>query len=227
MALTDDSSVAIDHTRARRAVSPEQRMHEFHTARLNVAAVQPFGAPALRDAGPEAGEETALKRARAEAVDFVVKAFAAVDKNVALAEKARVVNEKNRAETERALRDAEAQLAAARRMREEAECELASARQRSEKVLSEARAEGDRLVGAALARCAAEADATRRRLADALAPVRDLVGLAGATIDAFVGASAAQDTAAVETVDVRDGATAVAKAGITRLHVLASPVEDD
>lgn len=242
MALTDNTS-ALPGFAARAGTtgtSPEQRMNQFHTERLTGPMTHPFDERrsvedrSTRYRGssneePEAQDDTALKAARAEAVEFVVKAFAAVDKNIALADKARLSQEKNQAMTAKMRLDAEKALAAALQMREEAERDLTDARARSEKIVADARAESGQLLEAARARCQAESEIARRQLTEALAPLRDLVGQAGATIDAFVKSAAEKD--ATETIDVRDtavtGARDTSQAGEPHLRVLVSPIEDN
>ena len=242
MALTDDTSALPGFT-ARAGTSPEQRMNQFHTERLTAPVTHSFDERRSLgdqrrlderrsvDERPDSDDDTALKAARAEAVEFVVKAFAAVDKNIALADKARLLHEKNQAMTARMRLEAEKELAAALQMREEAERNLSDARARSEKIVAEARAESDQLLDATRARCKAESELARRQLTEALAPLRDLVGQAGATIDAFVRSAGQGDPVATETIDVRDtaviGAQETNRVAEPHLRVLVSPVEND
>lgn len=242
MALTEDTS-ALPCFTARvenSGISPEQRMNHFHTERLTGPVAHPFDerraaedrSPDYRsslDARPAVPDDTALKTARAEAVEFVVKAFAAVDKNIALADKARLLHEKNQAMTAKMRLEAEKALAAALQMREEAERDLTDARARSEKIVADARAESDQLLEATRARCEAESEIARRQLTEALAPLRDLVGQAGATIDAFVKSAGHEGPVSTETIDVRDtavtGTPDANHTGSPLLRVLVSPVE--
>ena len=243
MAPTDNTSAlpAFAARAATSGTSPEQRMNQFHTERLTGPVTHPFDERrSIEDRStdhrsssveePETQEDTALKAARAEAVEFVVKAFAAVDKNIALADKARLLQEKNQAMTAKMRVEAEKTLAAALQMREEAERDLTDARARSERIVADARAESGQLLEATRARCQAESEIARRQLTEALAPLRDLVGQAGATIDAFVRSAADKDPVATETIDVRDAAVAGAQdtsqAGEPRLRVVVSPIED-
>jgi len=243
MALIDDTSArpAFIAGAGISGTSPEQRMNQFHTERLTGPVTHPFDrrrsvedrspdSPRSLDERPDTHDDTALKAARAEAVEFVVKAFAAVDKNIALADKARLLQEKNEATTAKMRLEAEQELAAALQMRKEAERNLADAQARSEKILADARAESDQLLETTRVRCQAESDLARRHLTDALAPLRDLVGQAGATIDAFVNSAGHKEPAVTETIDVRDaavnGSRDASHAGETHLRVLVSPVED-
>lgn len=241
MALADDTSAPPSST-ARAGTSPEQRMNQFHTERLTAPVTHPFDerrsladqrrldVPRLEER-PDSDDDTALKAARAEAVEFVVKAFAAVDKNIALADKARLLHEKNQAVTAKMRLETEKELAAALQMREEAERNLTDARARAEKIVADARAESDQLLDATRARSKAEAATARRQLTEALAPLRALVGQAGATIDAFVKSGGQPEPAATDTIDVRDaaviGAQRTSHAGEPLLRVLVSPVEDN
>lgn len=242
MALTDDTSAPASFT-ARPGTSPEQRMNQFHTERLTAPVTHPFDERRSvgdqcrlderrpLDERPVTHDDTALKAARAEAVEFVVKAFAAVDKNLALADKARLLHEKNQAMTAKMRLEAEKEFAKALQMREEAERDLTQARARSEKIVADARAESDQLLDATRARCKAESATARRQLTEALAPLRDLVGQAGAAIDGFVKSAGQEEPDTAETIDVRDAAVIRAQetshAGEPRLRVLVSPLEDD
>lgn len=200
-------------------------MNAFHTERRTGPVTHPFEERVPEADRREPVEDASLKAARADAVEFVVKAFAAVDKNVALADKARSQQEKSLAATERLRAEAENERAGARRMREEAERELAETRTRCEAIIVEARAKGDQLLREARARCKEELDSARRELASTLLPIRELVGQAGSTIDALVEKNTVQEPAADETIDVRDnGARDTQNA---RLYALVSPVLAD
>lgn len=196
----------------RRTVSPEQRFNNFHSDRVAGTGQAPF--EDRRTSGPvaaETDEEHSLKVARAQAVEFVVKAFAAVDRNLALADKARLQQEKCQAEAQQLRARAEEELAAASRLREDAEREMTSARSLAEEALTQARAESARIVDAAHERARAETESARSKLTDSLATIRDLMGQATGTIDAFVNKPAIWATAEqildLQTVDVRESET--------------------
>lgn len=207
MALSDEGSGFPTFVPLRRADSAEQRLNAFHSERVSghtqVRLDQRRGDPDTQDSE----EEHALKVARSDAVEFVVKAFAAVDRNLALAEKARLQQEKNQAAAEKLRVEAEKEASTARHLREEAEREMTSARSLAEQVLSAARTESARIVEAARARSREEAESAKRHLIESLAPLRDLIGRAGGTIDALVATAGPEvsEQPAVETIDVRHG----------------------
>ena len=190
----------------RRSESPEQRMKVFHAQRLAGAGEISLGGRRTEEdpADPnESEEERSLKVARAEAVEFIVKAFAAVDRNVALADKARLQQEENRAAAEKLRVEAGEELARARELREEAEREAENARSLAEGVLATARAESARIIEEAHARSRSEAESARRRIVESLGPLRDVIGLASGTLDAFVNPPGSRADPEVETIDVR------------------------
>lgn len=184
--------------------SPEQRMWAFHARRLTTAGeISLTERRTAADPGGGTEQEHALKLARAEAVEFVVKAFAAVDRNVALADKARVEQEK--------------ELAEARELRLQAEREAEDARSRAEAMLATARAESARIIEEAHARSRAEEAAARRRIVESLGPLRDVIGLASGTLDAFADTAVAEPVPDETAVDLRDAATHPADATVVRL----------
>ena len=228
MAITDDTP-ALPHSSHRRALSPEQRMNEFHTERLADPAQHPFDRHRAEAEQAGAVDETALKVARAAAVEYVVKAFAAIDRNLALADKARAEQEKGQAAIDNLRLEVEKELASARQAREATERDLADARARSEELLSEARAKSAELLEVARARCKTEAESARRQLIDALAPLRDVVGRTTATIDQFVESTTVQQAALRETVDIRDDAGDVRDDAGTApvIRLVCSPITAD
>lgn len=205
MALSNEGSGFPTFVPLRRPDSAEQRLNAFHSERVSAAAQVPLERRRADPGTPENEEEHALELARADAVEFVVKAFAAVDRNLALAEKARLQQEKNQAATEKLRVETEKELATARHLRQEAEREMTSARSLAEQVLSAARAESERIVETARARSLEQAESTRRHLAESLNPLRDLIGRAGGTIDALVATAGLDEHEhpADETIDVR------------------------
>ena len=229
MTLTDNTP-ALPPLSQRRTLSPEQRMNEFHAKRLTGPAQHPLdrrradtdqaGRADTDEAGTE--DEAALKQARADAVECVVKAFAAVDRNLALAEKARSQRETSRAAVEKMRLDLEKELESARSAREEAEGDLAEARARSQELLSEARARSDALLEAARSQCRTEVEMARRCLIDTLAPLRDVVDQTTVTIDAFVGSTSVRKQQPEDTVDIRDDA-----GGATLTRLVTSPIAAD
>lgn len=224
MALSNDGSGFPTFVPLRRADSAEQRLNAFHSERRTGADHLPLDRLRGDHDAEDGEEERSLKVARADAVEFVVKAFAAVDRNLALAEKARLQQEKHQAAAEKLRAEAEKEVATARHLRDEAEREMASARSLAEQVLSAARAESTRIVEAARARSRDEAESAKRHLVESLGPLRDLIGRAGGTIDALVATANLDETEqpAVETIDVRQsdegpsrGATLVALPSIS------------
>lgn len=229
MAITGETP-ALPPLPQRRALSPEQRMNEFHTERLTRPAQHPFDR--RRDDAEQTGtvDETALNVARAAAVEYVVKAFAAVDRNLALADRARAQQEKSQAAIDSLRLELERELASARQAREEADRELTKARVRTEELLSEARAKSDELLKAARAQCKKDVESARRQLIDALIPLRDVVGQTTATIDEFVGSSTFEPGPPADTIDIRSdaGDNIGDGAGTARLiRLVPSPVTVD
>ena len=187
----------------RRSVSSEQRMNEFHCERT--AGTEPKSFEDMRKTPVhESGSDDphGLKAARAEAVEYVVKAFAAIDRNVSLADSARVQQQKSHAAADGAKLETEKELAAARLLRENAEKALSEARTRSSEMLFETRAKCDRMIEEARAKCEAEAAAVRRALSDSLAPLRDVITVASGRIAEFVDSDGTSPDA--EAVDLRD-----------------------
>ena len=193
----------------RRTGSSEQRLNNFHSDRVGGTGQAPFENRRSSEPDSAQSDETqSLKVARAQAVEFVVKAFAAVDRNLALADKSRLQQEKCRAEAQQLRAEAEKELAIASRLKEEAEREMASARSLAEEVLADARVESALIIDAARERARVETESARSKLADSLGTIRDLMGQATGTIDAFVDKPARRAIAGEQTVDVRELETA-------------------
>ncbi|HVA73777.1 MAG TPA: hypothetical protein VNF71_04355 [Acidimicrobiales bacterium] len=209
----------------RRAVSPEQRMRAFHSERIAGTTSVSLDERRIESDRAETEDERSLKVARAEAVEFVVKAFAAVDRNIALADKARLQQEKNQAAAEKLRVEVEKELATAHQLREGADLEMAKARSLAEGVLAAARAEGARIIEEAHARSRAEAESARQRLVESLSPLRDVIGQATGTIDAFVNTPDSGQVREEETIDVRqaDDDPAAADDGSAGATLIALP----
>lgn len=209
MTLPNEDSSYPTFVPLRRTGSSEQRLNSFHSDRVGGTGQAPFQDWRSSEPDPAGSDEAhSLKVARAQAVEFVVKAFAAVDRNLALADKSRLQQEKCRAEAQQLRADAEKELAVASRLKKEAEREMASARSLAGEVLADARVESARIIDAARERARVETESARSKLADSLGTIRDLMGQATCTIDALADKPARRAIAGEQTVDVRELETA-------------------